>query len=119
MSARFLVGRRLGSERCSFNLAAKPTRFWELALLQIRQPSVTRQHAIERMSEILARASGRDPAYAGADATRRIEEEETMDANWLDAFNGQHVAVLTQAGNEEKSDTGTLQRVADGWLQVV
>jgi hypothetical protein len=42
-----------------------------------------------------------------------------MDTNWLDAFNGQHVAVLTQAGSEEKSDTGTLQRVADGWLQVV
>ena len=42
-----------------------------------------------------------------------------MDTNWLDAFNGQHVAVLTLSGSEEKSDTGTLQRVADGWLQVV
>jgi len=42
-----------------------------------------------------------------------------MEANWLDAFNGQHVAVLTQAGSEEKSDTGTLQKIADGWLQVV
>lgn len=42
-----------------------------------------------------------------------------MEANWLDAFHGQHITVLTQAGNEEKSDTGTLLRVADGWLQLV
>ena len=42
-----------------------------------------------------------------------------METNWLDGFHGQHVTVLTQAGSEEKSDTGTLLRVADGWLQLV
>src|SRR5258708_4745852 len=42
-----------------------------------------------------------------------------METNWLDNFNGQHVTVLTQASNEEKTDTGTLLRVADGWLQLV
>ena len=41
-----------------------------------------------------------------------------MDTNWLDAFNHQHVTVLTQSGNEEKADTGTLLRITDGWLQV-
>ena len=42
-----------------------------------------------------------------------------MDTNWLDAFNHQHVTVITQSGNEEKSDTGTLLRITDGWLQLV
>jgi hypothetical protein len=42
-----------------------------------------------------------------------------METNWLDTFHGQHVTVLTQAPNEEKTDTGTLLHVADGWLQVV
>ncbi len=41
-----------------------------------------------------------------------------METNWLDAFHGHHVTVLTQAGNEEKSETGTLLRVDGGWLQV-
>ena len=42
-----------------------------------------------------------------------------METNWLEGFRGQHVTVLTQSGSEEKSDIGTLLRVADGWLQVV
>jgi hypothetical protein len=42
-----------------------------------------------------------------------------METNWLDNFNGQHITVLTQAPSEEKTDTGTLLRVADGWLQLV
>lgn len=42
-----------------------------------------------------------------------------MESNWLDAFRGQHITVLTLAGNEEKTDTGTLLRVADGWIQLV
>jgi len=42
-----------------------------------------------------------------------------MDANWMDSFNGQHITVLTQAGNEERSEIGTLVRVANGWLQLV
>src|SRR5437867_4449721 len=42
-----------------------------------------------------------------------------MDSNWLDAFNGQHVTVLTQSASEEKADTGTLLRITDGWLQLV
>ena len=42
-----------------------------------------------------------------------------METNWLDAFRGQHITAVTLAGNEEKSDTGTLLRVADGWIQLV
>ena len=42
-----------------------------------------------------------------------------METNWLDAFRGQHITVLTLACTEEKSDTGTLLRVADGWIQLV
>jgi len=42
-----------------------------------------------------------------------------METNWLDAFRGQHITAVTLAGGEEKSDTGTLLRVADGWLQLV
>ena len=42
-----------------------------------------------------------------------------MEKSYLDAFRGQHVTVLTQAGNEEKTDTGTMLCVADGWLQLV
>lgn len=42
-----------------------------------------------------------------------------MEANWMDSFNGQHITVLTQAGSEERSETGTLVRVANGWLQLV
>jgi hypothetical protein len=45
--------------------------------------------------------------------------EAETGANWLDDFQGQHVTVLTQAGNEEKSETGTLLRIAAGWLQLV
>ena len=42
-----------------------------------------------------------------------------MDANWHETLSGQHVTVLTQSGSEEKADTGTLLRIADGWLQLV
>ena len=42
-----------------------------------------------------------------------------MDANWMDSFNGQHVTILTQSGSEERSEIGTLVRVANGWLQLV
>ena len=39
--------------------------------------------------------------------------------SWLDSFTGQHVTVLTSSSTEEKSDTGTLVKIAEGWLQVV
>ena len=42
-----------------------------------------------------------------------------METNWLDEFRGQHITVVTQAGSDEKSDAGTLLRVADGWMQLV
>ena len=42
-----------------------------------------------------------------------------MEANWMESFNGQHITIVTQAGSEERSDTGTLVRMADGWLQLV
>ncbi len=41
-----------------------------------------------------------------------------MDASWLESFKGQHCTVLTITENE-RSDTGTLVRVADGWLQMI
>ena len=46
-------------------------------------------------------------------------KEQTLESSWLDAFHGQHITVLTPAHNEEKTETGTLLRVADGWLQMV
>lgn len=42
-----------------------------------------------------------------------------MSGNWLDVFTGQHVSVLTVSGTDEKTDTGTLMNIGDGWLQLV
>jgi len=42
-----------------------------------------------------------------------------MEDNWLDAFRGQHITVLTLTGSEERNDTGTLLRIGAGWLQLV
>ena len=41
-----------------------------------------------------------------------------MEPSWLDSFKGQHVTVLTVTENE-RSDTGTLAQVADGWLHLI
>src|SRR5436190_10308734 len=43
---------------------------------------------------------------------------KTMDTTWLDSFRGQHVTVLTTAGSDERSDTGTLVQIGSGWLQL-
>ena len=43
----------------------------------------------------------------------------TMDNTWLDSFRGQHVTVQTLAGNDERSDTGTLVQISSDWLQLV
>lgn len=40
-------------------------------------------------------------------------------ASWLGAFRGQHVTVITTVGGEDRTDTGTLMEIGDGWLQVV
>lgn len=40
-----------------------------------------------------------------------------MEGSWLDTFKGQHVTVLS--GPEDRSDTGTLVRIGEGWLQMV
>ncbi|HLV80793.1 MAG TPA: hypothetical protein VKT32_10950 [Chthonomonadaceae bacterium] len=40
-----------------------------------------------------------------------------MENSWLDSFKGQHVTVLS--GPEDRSDTGTILRIADGWVQMV
>lgn len=40
-------------------------------------------------------------------------------STWLDAFKGQHITVLTNVGENERTDTGTLLHVGDGWLQVL
>ncbi len=42
-----------------------------------------------------------------------------MEGSWLDTFRGQHVTVITAVGENERSDTGTLLRMGDGWLQLV
>ena len=39
--------------------------------------------------------------------------------SWLDIFKGQHITILTTVGGEERTDTGTLLQIGDGWLQVV
>ncbi len=38
---------------------------------------------------------------------------------WLAAFRGEHVTVITTVGEAERTDTGTLVEIGDGWLQVV
>ncbi|HZT40889.1 MAG TPA: hypothetical protein VFA07_01805 [Chthonomonadaceae bacterium] len=40
-----------------------------------------------------------------------------MEHSWLDTFQGQHVTVLS--GPEDRSDTGTILRIADGWVQMI
>ena len=42
-----------------------------------------------------------------------------MEGSWLDQFNGHHVTILTNVGSDERTDTGTLLRIGDGWLQMV
>jgi hypothetical protein len=42
-----------------------------------------------------------------------------MAGSWLDGFNGQHVTVITTVGDDERTDTGTLVAIGDGWLQLV
>jgi hypothetical protein len=41
------------------------------------------------------------------------------EGNWLEAFKGQHITVLTTVGGDERTDTGTLLQIGSGWLQVV
>ncbi|HZO90049.1 MAG TPA: hypothetical protein VFB38_17095 [Chthonomonadaceae bacterium] len=38
---------------------------------------------------------------------------------WLDGFKGQHVTVYSSAGDDERTDTGTLAQIGDGWLQLI
>ena len=42
-----------------------------------------------------------------------------MEGSWLDTFKGQHVTVLTVVGSDERSDTGTLLAIGEGWLQIM
>lgn len=41
-----------------------------------------------------------------------------MEGSWLDQFKGQHVTIITTVGSDDKTDTGTLQRISDGWLMM-
>jgi hypothetical protein len=41
-----------------------------------------------------------------------------MEGSWLDQFKGQHVTVITTVGSDDKTDTGTLLRIGDGWLLI-
>ena len=40
------------------------------------------------------------------------------EGSWLDGFKGQRVTVLTLSHNEERTDTGTLVQLGDGWIQL-
>lgn len=41
-----------------------------------------------------------------------------MESSWLDTFKGQHVTVLTSVGSDERSDTGKLVEIGEGWMQI-
>ena len=41
-----------------------------------------------------------------------------MEGSWLDQFKGQHVTIITTVGSDDKTDTGTLLRIGDGWLML-
>lgn len=41
-----------------------------------------------------------------------------MATSWLEAFRRQRVTVMTFSGDEERSDTGTLLEMGDGWVQI-
>jgi hypothetical protein len=41
-----------------------------------------------------------------------------MQGSWLDQFKGQHVTIMTHSGTDERTDTGTLLQIGDGWLQI-
>src|SRR5579859_3910080 len=47
------------------------------------------------------------------------EGSAIMENSWLNQFKGQHVTILTSVGSDERTDTGTLLYMGDGWLQVV
>ncbi len=42
-----------------------------------------------------------------------------MEGSWLNQFKGQHVTIMTSVGTDERTDTGTLIHMGDGWLQLV
>lgn len=41
-----------------------------------------------------------------------------MKASWLDELQGQHVTVWTSGADDTRTDTGTLVKMGDGWLQL-
>lgn len=41
-----------------------------------------------------------------------------MANTWLDSFKGQHITVITTVGSEERTDTGKLLEMGEGWMQV-
>lgn len=41
-----------------------------------------------------------------------------METNWLNNFVGHRVTALTGTTTDERSDTGTLIQIGDGWLQI-
>ena len=41
-----------------------------------------------------------------------------METNWLNGFVGHRVTALTGTTTDERSDTGTLLQMGDGWLQI-
>jgi hypothetical protein len=41
-----------------------------------------------------------------------------MPATWLDGFKGQHATVVTTAGQEDRTDTGVLVQIAEGFIQL-
>ncbi len=41
-----------------------------------------------------------------------------MEGRWMDSFKGQHVTVLMPVGGEERTETGTVINIEDGWVQL-
>ena len=41
-----------------------------------------------------------------------------METNWLNTFVGHRVTALTGTPSDERSDTGTLTKIGDGWLHL-
>ncbi len=42
-----------------------------------------------------------------------------MAGSWLNSFVGQRATIITVSYNEEKTDTGTILEMGEGWMQMV
>lgn len=42
-----------------------------------------------------------------------------MSGTWLEQFHGERIAVLSAVGSEERTDTGALLQMGEGWMQIL